>query len=360
MSLQQRMSSRLKRAQYRAASTAKVGWYSAFYIMGRHIVGPLTQPGEVPRPTRSGVSSLADMRREFGQLFREELADVEAGLYKMPKEFRERPNPFRLLTDARAYLQEAREVAKRSFRQGGGTEVRDISDDALPTYYRQNFHFQSDGWLSERSADVYDTQVEVLFTGAADAMRRRALALLAAEVQRLIADGRTEADILVADVACGTGRLLSDMVDNFPSLGVTAVDLSEPYLEKARQSAAGARNAAFVNAPAEKLPFADGSLDMLTTVYLFHELPPKVRREAAEEFARVLKPGGLYVHLDSVQYGDTSMDILLETFPRAFHEPYYDSYCAEDLAALFGEVGLHAEGEKLGFLSKASSFRRAS
>ena len=47
--------------------------------------------------------------------------------------------------------------------------------DGLPDYYRQNFHFQSDGWLSEHSAAIYDTQVEVLFTGAADVMRRRAL-----------------------------------------------------------------------------------------------------------------------------------------------------------------------------------------
>ena len=46
--------------------------------------------------------------------------------------------------------------------------------DGLPDYYRQNFHFQSDGWLSEHSAAIYDTQVEVLFTGAADVMRRRA------------------------------------------------------------------------------------------------------------------------------------------------------------------------------------------
>jgi len=35
-------------------------------------------------------------------------------------------------------------------------------------------------------------------------------------------------------------------------------------------------------------------------VYLFHELPPAVRRAAAAEMARVLKPGGLLVLTDSV------------------------------------------------------------
>ena len=73
--------------------------------------------------------------------------------------------------------------------------------DGLPDYYRQNFHFQSDGWLSEHSATLYDTQVEVLFTGAADVMRRRAM--------KPIADwlaGRNQRELRGLDVGCGTGR----------------------------------------------------------------------------------------------------------------------------------------------------------
>lgn len=345
-------------AQYRAATTAKVGWFSTFYVMGRHIVGPLTKPGEVPKPSQTSAPSLATMREEFRRLFDDEWADISAGVYRMPKEFRDRPDPFRSLSNARDYLREARAVAKRAHAPGGGTEVRETAPDGLPTYYRQNFHFQSDGWLSERSAKVYDTQVEVLFTGSAGAMRRRALPFIAEEIRRLAREGRPEHEVHFADVACGTGRLLSDVVDNFPDLNISAVDLSEPYLNEARRAASAAKNARFIGAPAEKLPFADASVDILTTVYLFHELPPKVRREVAAEIARVLKPGGLYVHLDSVQYGDTSMDALLEGFPRAFHEPYYDSYGKEQLAELFGEAGLEPQGQRIGFLSKASAFRK--
>ncbi|MEM1409814.1 MAG: class I SAM-dependent methyltransferase [Pseudomonadota bacterium] len=349
----------LMRAQYQAASTAKVSWFSAFYILGRHIVGPLTAPGEVPRPMRSAAPPMADMRREFGHLFTDEWRDVEAGTYKMPKEFRTRPNPLQSISNARAYIKEAQAVSRRATRQGGGTEVRDISGDSFPNYYRQNFHFQTDGWLSDKSAQVYDTQVEVLFTGAAAAMRRRALSLIAPEIRRMMSEGRSEESIQLADVACGTGPLLHDVVDNFPKLSLTGVDLSAPYLAEAKKMAGSAENARFVVAPAEHLPFEDNSVDILMTVYLYHELPPKVRREVAAETARVLRPGGLYVHLDSVQYGDTSMDVLLESFPRAFHEPYYDSYCGEDLKALFADVGLAQETEKLGFLSKAGAYRKA-
>jgi len=39
----------------------------------------------------------------------------------------------------------------------------------------QNFHFQSGGWMTDDSAERYDTQVEVLLNGAANAIRRQAL-----------------------------------------------------------------------------------------------------------------------------------------------------------------------------------------
>ena len=45
------------------------------------------------------------------------------------------------------------------------------------------------------------------------------------------------------------------------------------------------------------------------------------------EIARVLKPGGLFVFLDSLQMGDKpGWDGLLEGFPHRFHEPYYRHY----------------------------------
>ena len=75
------------------------------------------------------------------------------------------------------------------------------------------------------------------------------------------------------------------------------------------------------------------------SVYLFHELPPEVRREAAKEFARVLKPGGLLILTDSVQLGDRShMDKNLGLFGD-FNEPFYRTFIAEDFGKMFMDVG---------------------
>jgi ubiquinone/menaquinone biosynthesis C-methylase UbiE len=114
-----------------------------------------------------------------------------------------------------------------------------------------------------------------------------------------------------------------------------------------------------VHANAEAIPEADDSLDLVSVVYLFHELPPRVRRTVAAEIARVLKPGGELVFADSLQTGDTpDLDQMLEWFPVGFHEPFYSSYLAEDLVALFGEFGLQPLDAKRAFLTKVIRLRK--
>ena len=94
-------------------------------------------------------------------------------------------------------------------------------------------------------------------------------------------------------------------------------------------------------------------------IYLFHELPATPRRRIAGEIARLLKPGGLLIFLDSLQHGDEpDYDALLDRFPHGFHEPYYASYVRTDLAALFGKAGLVAESADLAYFSKLMTFRK--
>ena len=81
------------------------------------------------------------------------------------------------------------------------------------------------------------------------------------------------------------------------------------------------------------------------------------------EIARVLKPGGLFVFVDSLQWGDVEgYDGLLEAFPQRFHEPYYAEYLGDDIAGpdgLFAHAGLKPEDDFLAFLSKVVVCRKA-
>jgi ubiquinone/menaquinone biosynthesis C-methylase UbiE len=172
-------------------------------------------------------------------------------------------------------------------------------------------------------------------------------------------EGKDAGRASLLDLGCGCGGFLKEVKNNWPMLALTALDLSPAYLGRARTALGEAKKISYVQQPAEATGLADASFDIVSSVYLFHELPPKVRADVAAEIMRLLKPGGTYIHVDTIQYGDEpGFDILLENFPRGFHEPYYDSYCRTDLDALFGEAGLAKDDETLAFLTKISSFRK--
>ncbi|MEL6364408.1 MAG: methyltransferase domain-containing protein [Pseudomonadota bacterium] len=340
----------------RAAQAAQVAFYSANYLAVRRIAGPQGRAGEPPNPSRFLPVDRARMAAAFRDVLEADRKNIVNGLYPAPRALSSAPRPVAAGRRSLDALRDARRVAKRKQAEANSEVFEDFREDATyPRYYLQNFHYQSDGWLSEASARRYDMQVETLFTGAAAAMRRQAIPMLTDALA-----GHDPRRLRILDLACGTGVLAETIKDVYPAAHLTMLDLSEPYLEEARRRLGPRRGLDFVQANAENVPADDDSFDAIVSVYLFHELPPKARRVVAREIARLMKPGGVFILLDSLQYGDDAgLDALLEAFPREFHEPYYDGYCQEDLAALFGEAGLTLTDERLAFLSKASAFRRA-
>ena len=142
-----------------------------------------------------------------------------------------------------------------------------------------------------------------------------------------------------------------------PARATTRGRLSDFALLFSPSEVAGARRTAkFAQANAEKLPQADESVDVVVNVYLFHELPHEARRAAAAEMARVCKPGGLVVWVDSVQTGDRpALDATLGNF-QYLNEPHYPTYINEDVGALFMDAGLEPFEKHTSSTSKCLSF----
>ncbi len=334
----------------RLRGAAQAAFWTTAAFAGRAIVRPTDREGS-PDPSTEPAPARA-LGIGWREAFDKDAKDVAAGLYVVADSAAVDPRAIlRQLDDLYA---DGRQVEARRQRRGGGVEVRAAETDlaSYPVYYRQNFHFQSDGWLTQESARRYEGQVEALFAGAAAPMRRRALSLLAKALR-----GRDQRQLRIADIACGSGAFIADLAATFPRAQVLGVDLSAAYLaETARRTP----EAGVVQAPAEQLPFADSSLDAITCIYLFHELPPKVRTAVAAEFARVLKPGGVVAFADSIQASDAPQFARpLERFPVNFHEPFYDSYQATDLPALFAQAGLVEAGADAAFLTKALLLRKS-
>ena len=54
----------------------------------------------------------------------------------------------------------------------------------------------------------------------------------------------------------------------------------------------------------EDIPAVDKYFDIVTQTHCFHELPEPAIRQTAIEISRVLKPGGIFVHMDAMQHVD--------------------------------------------------------
>jgi len=111
-------------------------------------------------------------------------------------------------------------------------------------------------------------------------------------------------DARALDLCCGTGDLAFALARQGPAQ-VIGADFSHAMLERANaKSRANARNrkattgapVAFCEADALRLPFADGSFDLVTTAFGFRNLANY--ESGLQEIQRVLRPGGTLAILE--------------------------------------------------------------
>jgi hypothetical protein len=137
----------------------------------------------------------------MGTLLQQDLANVEAGIYPLPADHD--GSIVTLLNRSRLFFRDLPEIHRRRESGGQSEMLSEETRGKRPRYYLQNFHFQSGSWMTEDSAQRFDTQVEVLFNGTANATRRQALPQL-----HEVFAGRDQRRLRLLDVGCGTGRFL--------------------------------------------------------------------------------------------------------------------------------------------------------
>ncbi|HEY2387664.1 MAG TPA: methyltransferase domain-containing protein [Candidatus Binatia bacterium] len=298
------------------------------------------------------AAARAMLAQRYEDLLTRDLANVEAGLYprgllfQIPFASYVRTLPS-LLLDIPRVLSRIRARATHDL-------PADVDVERYPKYFRRNFHWQTDGYLSRRSAELYDLAVELLFAGTSDVMRRQVIP----PVSRYLA-GAGEREVRLLDVACGTGRTLAQLAVAQPRLRLTGLDLSPYYLQEARRVLADVADVSLVAENAEHMPFRNAFFDVLTSVHLFHELPRPARRAVLAEMHRVLRPGGLLVIEDSAQLAESGeLAFFLGRFAAEFHEPFYRDYVADDLVAGLSEAGFRVESVEPHFVAKVVVARK--
>ncbi|MGF2038939.1 MAG: class I SAM-dependent methyltransferase [Nostoc sp. CmiVER01] len=115
-----------------------------------------------------------------------------------------------------------------------------------------------------------------------------------ARFRQLALQGLTiHSDSQVLDLCCGSGQTTQFLVKL--SQNVTGLDASPKSLQRARQNVP---LAVYLEAFAQKMPFADNLFDVVHTSVALHEMQPEQLRKIISEVYRVLKPGGVFTLVD--------------------------------------------------------------
>jgi ubiquinone/menaquinone biosynthesis C-methylase UbiE len=139
------------------------------------------------------------------------------------------------------------------------------------------------------------------------------------------------------DTGCTIGHNSLPWKLAYPQAQLTGADVAAPGLRyaSARAKLQGV-DARFVQMASDSLDFPDASFDLVFSSMFLHELPKKVRAKTFAEAHRVLRPGGLMLHMELPPNGEMAPfeAFYLDWDSYYNNEPYYKGYRDEDPKAL--------------------------
>lgn len=153
----------------------------------------------------------------------------------------------------------------------------------------------------------------------------------------------------ILEIGATVGHSTLPIAQAFPEAQVTAVDLGAPVLRYglARATSLGVDNIRFVQASGEDLSiFPDASFDWIQTTMFLHELSSAALANIFAETRRLLRPGGIVLHVEQPQYAPDMP--LFEQAMRdwdAFYnnEPFWSRLHEMDLDAAMIAAGFAAD-----------------
>lgn len=163
---------------------------------------------------------------------------------------------------------------------------------------------------------------------------------------------KPQGDWQVLDVATGAGHTALAFAPHVAR--VVAADLTEEMLAKTAALAAerGLDKLETRVADAEALPFEDAAFDLVTCRLAFHHFPNP--RRVVDEFARVLKPGGILGFSDNIVVPDRQAAGYYNAYEKLRDPSHHWVYPLARLQAMFEQAGLTVEATRQ--LSKEFEF----
>jgi SAM-dependent methyltransferase len=147
----------------------------------------------------------------------------------------------------------------------------------------------------------------------------------------------------ILDMGCSVGHSTLPYRAAYPEADIWGIDLGAGLLRYAiTRSRVLQQPVNFAQHNAEQTDFAANSFDLVVSHILLHELPTEARQRVFAESDRLLKPGGLMVHLESqlfLQPPSLAGRYFRDTEVWANNEPYLGSLAQTDFGALAERAG---------------------
>jgi len=146
----------------------------------------------------------------------------------------------------------------------------------------------------------------------------------------------------ILDLGCGIGMSTRALKDTYSQAEITGLDLS-PYFLAVANYQSRQQNLTGVNwfhGLAENTTLPSALYDLVSTFFMFHELPQSASRAIFAEAYRLLPKGGYFAMRDMNPQSE-----VYEKMPRYVitllksTEPYLDEYFSLDIESVFEEAG---------------------
>jgi ubiquinone/menaquinone biosynthesis C-methylase UbiE len=158
----------------------------------------------------------------------------------------------------------------------------------------------------------------------------------------------------ILDMGCAVGHSTLPYVSEYPDAEVWGIDLGASLLRYASARAKALDKAVyFFQQNAEKTEFENNSFDLVVSHILLHEIPSGARKRVFAESYRLLKPGGIMIHLESQLFLDPPHLVaryFRDTEVWVNSEPYLGSSKLEDLKNYVKLAGFEVKNFSINFV----------
>ncbi len=95
----------------------------------------------------------------------------------------------------------------------------------------------------------------------------------------------------IIELGCGKADMARELLRRYPDARVTGLEVDQ--VQHAKNRANPQAGLTFVAAGAQAIPFAQARFDLAVMLKSLHHIPQALMKQALDDIARVLKPGGL-------------------------------------------------------------------